>query len=233
MASSGVEIVEIAPVKKGERTVVLGFSGAGFIGSTAVMYIVRNKGFRQRAYVSSQLIPPMMVLIDGRPTHSFRIYGDEKNSLLFVTTETLISYDNQWPVSLKLMEWLAEKGARAFISIEGMPFLLPSEERMVLGFGTGEENLSRFGVQPTREGAISGMNACMLQECMRRGLPWTSLFVPTPLVSAVDYGGSAAVIEVLNRMFKLGVDVTPLRQMAERRKKTQPRGFLGSLRRKK
>ena len=79
----------------------------------------------------------------------------------------------------------------------------------------------------------------MLEECLRRGLSWTSLFVGTDLISGVDYGGSAAAVEVLNRMFKLGVDVTPLkrrdemmRQTAERRMKAEPRGFLGALRRR-
>ena len=77
----------------------------------------------------------------------------------------------------------------------------------------------------------------MLEECLRYGLSWTSLFVPTSLVSVIDYGGSAAVIDVLNKMFKLGVDVTPLeqrdemvRRMVERHGKTRARGLLGTLR---
>lgn len=240
MASGGVEIVEILPLKRNRPTVVTGFAGPGFIGGTSIMYIIRNKGFTQRAYVRSQLIPPMMILIDGLPTHAFRIYSGEKEDLLLVTSETLISPENSWPVSLKLMEWLLGKGVETFISIEGMPFRVPARERMVLGFSTDRKDMAQFGVQPTQEGAVSGMNACMLEECLRRGLSWTSLFVPTNLVSLIDYGGSAAVIEVLNRMFKLGVDVTPLKQrdemlrkMAERRMKAEPRGFLGSLRRKR
>jgi len=45
-----VEIVETLPVKKGVPAVIFGFAGPGFIGNTAVMYVVRNKGFRQRAH---------------------------------------------------------------------------------------------------------------------------------------------------------------------------------------
>ena len=240
MASRGVEIVETLPIGKDKPTVVTGFAGAGFIGTTAVMYIVRNRGFRQRAYVRSQLIPPMMLLIDGKPTHAFRIYSDEKGDLLLVTSETLIPAESSWPLSLQLMEWLLEKGATTVISIEGMPSRILPKERIVLGFSNDRKDLAKFGVQPTREGAVSGMNACLLQECLRRGLSWTSFFVPTDLVSAIDYGGSVAVIEILNGMFKLGVDVTLLkrrdemmRKMAERRRKAEPRGFLDFLRRKR
>jgi len=240
MASSDVEIVETLPIEKDKPTVITGFAGPGFIGSTATMYIVRNRSFRQRAHVRSQLIPPMILLIEGRPTQPFRIYSYDEEDLLLVTTETLIATDNSWPISLKLMEWLIGKGAAAFISIEGMPLSASFKERMVLGFSTHRKDLAQFGVQPTKEGAISGVSACMLDECLRRGLSWTSLFVPTNQVSTVDYGGSAAVIEVLNRMFKFGVDVTPLkkrdemiRQMVERRMKAEPRGFLSGLRRRR
>lgn len=239
MASSIVEIVETLPIKRNKPTVVTGFAGPGFIGSTTMMYIVRNKGLKQRAYVSSQLIPPLMILIEGNLTHAFRIYSDEKEDLLLVTSETLIPSEGLWPISLKLMEWLLDKGAESFISIEGMPSRIPSKERIVLGFSTDRKDLPQFGVQPTKEGAISGMNSCMLEECLRRGISWTSLFVPTNLVSVIDYGGSIAVIEILNKMFKLGVDVTLLKQrdemarkMAERWMGKERRGFLSSLRRR-
>ncbi len=132
-----------------------------------------------------------------------------------------------------------DKGATSFISIEGMPSRILPKERIVLGFSNDGKDLAKFGVQPTREGAVSGMNACLLDECLRRSLSWTSLFVPTDLVSTIDYGGSAAIIEILNTMFKLGVDVTPLkrrdeamRKMAGRSRKAKSRGFLDFLRRK-
>lgn len=239
MASIDVEIVETLPIEKDKPTVITGFAGPGFIGGTAMMYIVRNRNFRQHAHVRSQLIPPMILFIEGHPTQAFRIYSHEKDHLLLVTSETLIAAENLWPISLKLMDWLLGKGAAEFISIEGLPFSVSFKERTVLSFSTHRKDMAQFGVQMAKEGAVSGMSACMLEECLRRGLPWTSLFVPTNRVSTIDYGGAAAVIEVLNRMFKLGVDATPLkkreemmRQMVERRMKAERRGFLGALRRR-
>jgi len=240
VVSSRIDIVETIPLERGRPTVVMGFAGPGFIGSTALMYIARSKELRQRAYVRSQLLPPMMLLINGRPTPSFRIYSGERDDLLLVTSEALIPAESSWPLSLKLMKWLEDKGAKKFIAIEGLPSRALPRERVVLGFSTDGEDLSKFGVPPTKEGAISGMNACILEECLRRRLSWTSLFVPTSLVSVIDFGGSAAVIEVLNRMFKLGVDASPLKQraetmqkMAERQMKEEPRGFLGGLRKRR
>jgi len=239
MASKDVEIVEILSLKKGRYTVVAGFGGPGFVGCTAVMYIARGMELKQHAYMRSQLIPPMMILIDGRPNYAFRIYVEEKEKLILVTSETLLITENAWSIGKELMDWLLDKGAKTFISIEGMPFGVVPRERPVLGFSTDKRDLTQFDVKPTEEGAVSGLNASLLEECLNRGLSYTTLFVPTDLVSAIDYGGAAAVIEVLNRMFQLEVDVAPLRQrdemvrrVAMRRRRGEPRGLLDALRRR-
>lgn len=235
VAESGVEIIETLPLKKNKSTVITGFAGPGFVGSAAIMHIVRSKGLKQRAYVRSQLIPPMMLLIDGQPVHAFRIYSGENDDVLLVTSEALLMHENAWPVSLKLADWLIGKGAEAFVSVEGIPFGVPSRERTILGFST-DRDLNQLGVQIAREGAVSGMNACMLEECMKRRVSWTTLFIPTNVMATIDFGGAAAVVDVLNRMFKLGVDVSPLRDRDEMMRKAteaqraaRDKGFLGKL----
>ena len=239
MTSIDVEIVETQPIKKGKPTVIIGFAGPGFIGGTAVMFMARNKNFVQRAHVRSQLISPMILLIDGQLTSDFRIYSHDNGDLLFITNTTLIASENSWPISHKLLEWFLSKGASSFISIEPLPFGAGTKERPILCFSTHRKDMDQFGVQTAREGSIAGISACMLEECVRRDIPWTSLFVPTTQVSTIDYGGAAAVIEVLNKMFKLGVDVAPLKQrdeamrrMMEMRVKGERRGLLDSLRRR-
>lgn len=238
--SSNVEIIEVSSLKKNKPTVVTGFTGPGFIANTALMYIVRNKGFKLRAQLRSHLIPPIILIINSKLTPSFRIYGDETDRLLFVICDSLLAVENAWPIGLKLMEWLLEKGVKEIVSIEGMPFSVLAEEKPILGFSTTGRELTQYGTQPTREGGVSGLNAVILDESMKHGIPWISLFVPTPIVSAIDYEGAAAIIEVLNKMFKLGVDVTPLRKTADARRQMiekgrggAKRGFLDSLRRKR
>lgn len=237
--SDKVDIVEVSPVKKNKPTVIIGFTGPGYIGNTALMYVVRIKGFTQRAHVKSHLIPPMMLLIGGTPTPVFRIYGDDKDELLFVMSEALIAPENAWAIGLKVMEWLKEKGVRKIISIEGMPFGPVGDKRPIFGYSTPKTNLTKYGVQPTVEGGVSGINAVMLEESMNEGISWVTLFVPTAQAQTIDYGGAAAAIEVLNKMFKLGVDTAPLkksddirRQMMERAAKGGQKGFLDSLRRR-
>jgi predicted ATP-grasp superfamily ATP-dependent carboligase len=135
------------------------------------------------------------------------------------------------------MDWLLSKGASSFFSIEGLTLGPLYKERMVLGYSNNRKDLGQFGVLPTTEGAISGINAVLFEECLRQGLSWTSLFVPTSRVSTIDYGGAAAIIEVLDKIFHLSVDVSQLkkmeeniRQMYERQMKTGSRGLLGRFR---
>lgn len=236
---ASVEIIETLPLKRKVRTAITGFAGAGFIGSTALMYIARNKVFKLRAHVKSELIPPMMLIVEGRALPAFRVYSSDDAEILLVISETLIPAENSWPICLKLMEWLSGKGVKEVISIEGVPFNVPSQERIVFSYSSEERDLTGLGIRPLQEGAVSGMNACMLEECMGRGLSWTSLFVTTNRFSTIDHGGSAAAIEVLDEMFDLGVDVTPLKQMEkaqqqmmERQRRGESRGFMGRLRRR-
>ena len=182
----------------------------------------------------------MMIIIGGELKSSFRIYGDEKDELLFVVNDAMMATESAWSIGLRLMEWIMEKNAKEIVSIEGMPFGVQVAEKPILGFSTVNQDLTKYGVRPTREGGVSGLNAVMLEESIKRGLPWLSLFIPTPLVSAIDYGGAASIIEVLNKMFKLGVDVTQLRltddarrQMIEKGRRGAQRGFLDSLRRRR
>jgi uncharacterized protein len=213
--AEGVEIVEEFDLKKGAYSVVTGFAGAGFVGNTALMFTARTRGFRVAAQVRSHLIPPMMILIDGRPMSSFRIYTDMASELLFIITEGILSSESVWPIAAALMEWFKRKGVKEIVSIEGLPLGVTPRGSTVLGFTTGERSLSDAGIQVARNGAVSGLNASLLEHCINEGIDWTSLFTPTSRISSIDYGGAANVIEVLNRMFNLGVDVSPLKQSEE------------------
>jgi predicted ATP-grasp superfamily ATP-dependent carboligase len=120
-----------------------------------------------------------------------------------------------------------------------MPYAPIQEPRTLFSYGTRNKDLSQHGVVPTREGAVQGVSAVLLEESLKTDISYVTILVPTQLMSTIDYGGSAAVIDVMNSLFKLGVDATPLRksdemrrQMMERGRKGESRGFLSSLRRR-
>ena len=208
---SSIEIAELSKVPVKKRTVVTGFAGAGFIGCTALMYAARAKGFRQVGHLHGDAMPPMMLLVEGKPRHGFRIYTDASDDYMFLVTESMLQSDSAWAIGRALMAWLKEKGLREIVAFEGFPFA----QKGLYGFTTGDRDLQGLGVQPLSEGAITGVNASLLYEAIREGVEWTTVFVPTRLVNSIDYQGAVDAVEALNTMFGLGVDAGQLRRMSE------------------
>jgi uncharacterized protein len=237
--SEKILINEINPLKKTRPSVIFAFTGAGFIGNTALMYITRTKNFELKAEVRSKLLPPTILLMEGKPVHPFRIYGDSKDELLVVISETPVSGDSSWDIGARLMEWLLENGAKDFVCIEAMPIPQQLKENPVFGFSIPDRELIKFGARPLTEGGVSGLNAVLMEEALKHDLPWTALLIPTSLVSSIDYQGVISIISVLNKMYKLGVDITPLKRNIEMRQEIsqkagteEKRGILSSLRRR-
>jgi predicted ATP-grasp superfamily ATP-dependent carboligase len=210
-----VEVVERASLDRGEYVALLGFAGTGFIGNTALMYAARSRGYTQVATVKSDLIPPMILLINGQPNYPFRIYVNDEGNLLFVVTESIIQGENVGPICRELMKWLISKGVIELISFEGLPYGAQAEELRGFGFTLGERNLAQYGIQRTTEGAISGLSACLLDESMEKNIDWSTIFIPASVINNVDYSGAAKMVEILNSMFDVGVDPEPLRQSAQ------------------
>jgi predicted ATP-grasp superfamily ATP-dependent carboligase len=183
------------------------------------MFIARNKGLKEVADVKSIHIPPLVLLVDGKQMGCFRIYCDEERRLLLVVTESMIPAEGSYIVGKSLTDWLKRKGVSEVIALEGLPFSAVSSEGKLFEFSTVPRETPRAGGTPVREGAISGLNACMLEECIEHGISWTSIFVPTSRLASMDYGASAEAVDAMNRLFKLGVDPTPLRRSDEAVKK--------------
>lgn len=223
-----VEIIESVPLKNREYKAVLGFAGAGFIGNTATMFVVRSKGFQQVAQIRSTHIPAMTLIINGSPTPSFRVHVDDTGSILFVITENFISAEGCWPIALKLLKWLRDKGVKEIYAFDGLPFSAPSPEIKVLGYGN-KIDVEKLGITLIKEGALSGLYSCLLEKCIEEGVPFAQFFFPTTKLTSIDFGGAVDAVEALNKLFKFGVDASPLQRSdeAQRRPAEQKKSGLG------
>jgi len=218
MSNHSVEVKELKTIPKSDYKVVLGVAGAGFIGNTATMFIARSKGYKQVAWVKSNQIPPMTLITNGVPIQSFRIYLDESERVLLVITESLIPAEGCWSIAESLMRWLQAKGVQEIYSLDGLPFSAVSTEVKALTYSF-KIDLTKHGYPILREGALSGINSCILEECIEKERPYACIFIPTNKLTSIDYTGSADAIDVLNRIFKFGVDSSPLRVSNDAQKK--------------
>jgi len=215
---SEVEIVENISLKKKEYSVIIGLAGTTVVGNTALMYIARTKRFKKIAHLKSWHIPPMMILADGEAFPPFRIYIDETSDVLLVITESPISAEGSYPVAASLFKWLLEKGMKELYCVEVLPVGGLSSNVKALSY-SNKIDLTKYGIIQAREGAIAGIPACLMEECLKRDIPFATIFIPITRLVAMDYGATASVVEVLNLIFKFGVDSSPLRQTDEGIKK--------------
>ena len=208
---SSIEIVELENIPIKKRTVITGFAGAGFIGNTALMHAARVKGFKQVGHIHGNMMPALMLLVEGKPCHSFRIYTDSSDDFMFLVTDSMFSAEPAWTIGQELMIWLKKKGLKEIVAFESFPFA----QQGVFGYTTGDKNLQGYGIQPIADGAISGVNASLLDEAMKEGVEWTTIFVPTRIISNIDYQGAVDAIQALNKLLKLDVDTEVLRRISE------------------
>ena len=112
-----------------------------------------------------------------------------------------------------ILDWLVPYKPKEVLTIAGI--VTNESEKRVFGVATTTDALQRIQdhtlVLPI--GSISGIASSILTGCKIRGVPGFGLLGET--VNAPDPRSSAATIEVLNKMYNLGLDVKPLLEQAE------------------
>jgi len=238
-----IEIVEEDAIDWDEPTVITGFPGPGFVGETVAMFIIDSLKMREIGHVESELIPPMLVVMGPNLRPPFRIHASENADVVVMVDNQPIPMEHHRALARRLMDWLTGKGVKEIMAVDGLP--LPDEtlEGRVIGYSTSRETLSRlngYGVLPLTGGAVTGINAALLEICREWGVPWTGLLAPTRRIGSPNWRGVASIIEVLNGMLDLGVDTSVIKRGGAETveqsliKTREPRkgGILGALRRR-
>ena len=214
---SNVVIVETAKLTEKKLTLITGIAGAGFIGNTALMHIVNMKNLQQVSYFHGNLMPPLMIIQNGKPMPSFRVYFDGSKDILYIITEAMVSGEAAWIIGQKLMKWLNKNEIKEVIALDGVP--LSTTGQTLFGFTTSNINLNQYNIQTLPSGAVSGINASILFEAQKKNIPWTSIFVPTQMITGADYQGAVTAVNLLNRLFNLNVNPEQLQTISDNIKK--------------
>jgi len=194
--------------------VLMGFPGSGLVGTIALQYMVDQMEFELIGSMTSRFFPPLAMMNRGIINDPVRLYAkkNEKYNLAAIVADIPIAPPICYEISNGIMDWLAPYQPREVITIAGIVTNEP--EKRVFGVTTTAEALPRIAditlVLPI--GSISGIASSILTECKIRGINGYGLLGET--VNAPDPRASAATIEVLNRMYDLGLDVQPLIEQA-------------------
>jgi uncharacterized protein len=167
--------------------------------------------FELAGTMTSRYFPPLAMMNKGVINDPVRVYM--KNDITAILADIPINPMICYEISNGILDWLAPYKPKEVVTIAGIVTNEP--EKRVFGVATTNDALQRIQdhtiVLPI--GSISGIASSILTECKIRGIPAYGLLGET--VNAPDPRSSAATIEVLNKMYNLGLDVKPLLEQAE------------------
>lgn len=189
----------------------MGFPGSGLVGTIALQYMVDQLDYELVGTMTSRYFPPLAMMNKGVINDPVRMYM--KNDITAIVADIPIHPMICYEISNGILDWLAPYKPKEVLTIAGIVTNEP--EKRVFGVATTPEALQRIQdhTQVLPIGSISGIASSILTECKIRGIPAYGLLGET--VNAPDPRSSAATIEVLNKMYDLGLDVKPLLEQAE------------------
>jgi uncharacterized protein len=205
-----VKVIERTEIPSG-ALMFLGFPDVGLVGVIAASHLIEELKLEEVAYIESNLLPPVIVLHEGLPHSSIRIFGN--NTLLLAVSETPISAEAIYPIVNALVDWGKNNNVKTIISLSGIPMQdrQEAQELKVFAAGTNADvlkNAQAKGVEILMEGYMVGPQAIMLQRCAKIGLPALTLLAQCFL----NYPDPEAAAEVLKGVAKItGINVNVAR----------------------
>jgi uncharacterized protein len=214
---SEVKIIEKKDIRSG-AIMLFGFPDVGLVGVIAASHLISElEDLEEVAYMDSKLLPPLIVLHEGLPHSSIRIFGN--HDILLAISETAISADVIYPIMHALIDWGKSKNVKIMISLSGIPI----EERQdvqalkVFAAASNPEMLKTVqdqGIEILKEGYMVGPQAIMLQRCASIGLPALTLLAQC-FFNYPDPEAAAEVLKGLSKITGIKVDVSQLLEKGE------------------
>jgi uncharacterized protein len=212
-----VKIIEKKAVPSG-AVMLFGFPDVGLVGVIAASHLISElSNMDEVAYMDSKLLPPLIVLHEGLPHSSIRVFGNQE--VLLAVSDTAVSAETIYPIMYALVDWGRSKNVKMMISLSGIPAedRQDAQELKVFAAGSSPETLRMVrekGVEVMEEGYMVGPQAIMLQQCAKMGLPALVLLAQC-FVNYPDPEAAAEVLKELEKIAGIRVDVAKLLEKGE------------------
>ncbi len=215
--SKEVKIIEKKEIPAG-AIMLFGFPDVGLVGVVAASHLISELNLIEVAYLDSRLLPPLIVLHEGLPHSSIRIFGN--HNILLAVSETPLSADTIYPIIMyALIDWGKSKNVGMMISLSGIPIQERQDAQDLKVFASASSPdmlkiVQDKGIEILREGYMVGPQAIMLQTCARIGLPALTLLAEC-FLNYPDPEAAAEVLKELANITGVKVDVTKLLEKGE------------------
>jgi uncharacterized protein len=214
--SEPVRIIEKKAIPT-DAVMLQGLPDVGLVGLIAISYIISQLNLAEMAYVESDLLPPIVVLHDGLPHASIRIFG--KNNLIALISETPIPAKAVQTIIRAIVEWSQTKKVNMTISLGGMP--TPNRQNIekpkVFGAASNAsilDMLQKKGIEVLKEGFMVGPQALVMRYCAERNISAVALLAQS-FDNYPDPEAAAETIKELNKIVEVPVNVSELLENGE------------------
>lgn len=204
-------IMELEDGPYNKPLVIGGFIGSTLVGILAARYIIEHLHMHQVAHVRSHHIPPVAVFVGGKLRHPFRIYKDDEGKVIIMISEVPIEDRSLYEVSSALMKWIESKDPREIVILDGAPVTGMPRDRKTYCVAEEDrlEELRSKGIEIAESALITGIGGSLLNECLIRKVPGTSLLT---YVSATfpDPGAVLSLVQTLNKVYNMEIETKVL-----------------------
>jgi uncharacterized protein len=201
-------------------TFILGFANAGLIGSICANTLIEQLKMSQVAHVLSDKFPPVAVFYDGVLKQPFRIYGSKEHDFIVSFCEIPLSQRYFTDIAHTLMVWALNVGVKEVVLLQGIAAEMPPEDNPVFCAAKKvvQEDLAKHGIQVLPKGVLFGLEAAILNVCLNSNLEGHVLMTPVnPQIPSPE--GSAAILEMLNKIYNLKIKTDELKEEGTKIKK--------------
>jgi uncharacterized protein len=171
-----IELIEYNEVDLSNSLLVVAFPTVGLISSIAGHFIIDTLKLNEVGTILSREFMPATIIHNSKPSPPVRIYAGEKTcgpdgkceQIAVIISEFMPPYQIIKPLAEKIINWAANKGVKAIVSLEGTHAVGDKDKDMkVYGVASNTEMksiLKKYKIQETQEGMITGVNGVLLYE---------------------------------------------------------------------
>ncbi len=210
--------------KKKPPLFILGFTGAGLIGTIVTNELIKQLEMEQLGYILSEDLPPITIFYDGIIKHPFRLYYSDEYNILVSICEVPFRDGSYADIARSLMDWALDQNIKEVICLQGLAdrSLLMQEEHEIKVFAAGEKGImnkiTNFDVDKPPKGIIVGAEAAILNECLNNRLDGAVFLTPAnPQIPSPE--GSAAILKKIGEIYDFPVDTKELIEQSNEIKK--------------
>jgi uncharacterized protein len=213
---SEIRIVEKGQIPSG-ALMLFGFPDVGLVGVIAGSHLIDELELEEVAYVDSKLLPPVIVVHEGLPHSSLRVFGNDK--VLLAVSEIPLAADIIYPMMDALIDWGRSKKVKMMVALSGFPIedRQDATELKVFAAVSSAETRKMMegkGVDPLMEGYLVGPQAIMLMRGSQLGLPAVTLMAQC-FSNYPDPEAAAEVLKGLEKVTGIKVDIAKLLEKGE------------------